>query len=295
MTLAPPGFTGSPLDRLDHLRGDPDALATLAARSDARLLDLDGYQPRVADGRLGWRGMPAALPAAELALLGLAEGQPRFVHLAPGTGPQRRTPELFAALAGLAAGEAGTYAAARSLLDWHARHPFCAQCGSATAPHRAGWARLCPVCGAEHYPRTDPVVIMLAEHRDAAGAVHVLLGRQAVFPTDRYSALAGFVEVGESVEEAVARELHEEAGVRARDVRYVASQPWPFPSQLMLACLATVDDPALTLDRTELEDAFWASRAEVAAALAGSPDARFSAPPPYAIAHTLLARWAADT
>jgi len=142
---------------------------------------------------------------------------------------------------------------------------------------------------AEHFPRTDPVVIMLAEHDDK-----VLVGRQAVFPPGRYSALAGFVEVGESVEEAVARELVEEAGVRATSVRYVVSQPWPFPSQLMIACIATLADDVVTLDLAELEDVKWVSREEVAAALAGDADAAFGAPPRYAIANTLFRAWLAE-
>jgi NAD+ diphosphatase len=151
---------------------------------------------------------------------------------------------------------------------------------------RAGWGRRCPSCKAEHFPRTDPVVIMIAEHDGRA-----LLGRQPRFPPRRYSALAGFVEVGESIEEAVARELFEEAGVRANSVNYVASQPWPFPSSLMIACVAQVESDQLTLDETELEHAFWASREDVAAALAGDPTAPFIAPPPLAIAHTLLKFW----
>jgi NAD+ diphosphatase len=129
---------------------------------------------------------------------------------------------------------------------------------------------------------------MLTEHRG-----RVLLGRQPRFPPRRYSALAGFVEVGESLEAAVGRELFEEAGVRAHDVRYVGSQPWPFPSSLMIACLATSEDDALTIDQTELEHARWFTREEVAAAMAGAPDASFVAPPPYAIAHSLLAHWLA--
>ena len=129
---------------------------------------------------------------------------------------------------------------------------------------------------------------MLAEH-DA----RVLVGRQPRFPPNRYSALAGFVEVGESIEEAVARELAEEAGVRATSVRYLASQPWPFPSQLMIACIAPVAGDTIVLDTEELEHAIWVSREEVAAALSGEPDARFQGPPAYAIAHTLFALWLA--
>jgi len=119
----------------------------------------------------------------------------------------------------------------------------------------------------------------------------VLVGRQPLYPQGRYSALAGFVEPGESVEEAVARELFEEAGVRVHDIRYVVSQPWPFPSSLMMACMARTDDPALTIDTTELEDAFWVDRAGVAAAMAGEPGAPFQPPPHYAIAHTLFQWW----
>jgi NAD+ diphosphatase len=186
--------------------------------------------------------------------------------------------------------EASTYAAARSLVDWHSRHGFCAYCGGTTEPFRAGWARRCASCSAEHFPRTDPVVIMLAEHEGRA-----LIGRQPGFPPGRYSALAGFVEVGESIEEAVARELWEEAGVRATSVRYLASQPWPFPSSLMMACIAPVESDAITLDTTELEDAKWVSRDDVAASMAGDPDALFIAPPPFAIAHTLFRRWLAGS
>jgi NAD+ diphosphatase len=133
----------------------------------------------------------------------------------------------------------------------------------------------------------DPVVIMLAEQGE-----RVLLGRQASWPPGRYSALAGFLEPGETVEEAVARELFEEAGVRAHQVRYITSQAWPFPAQLMLACMAEVHSDALHIDTNELEDAMWLSRDEVRAALAGDTDARFLPPPVYAVAHSLLQQWA---
>ena len=188
----------------------------------------------------------------------------------------------------LPAGEAATYAAARSLIDWHARHGFCPRCGAPTQAFRAGWARRCTADGSEHFPRTDPVVIMLAEHDG-----RVLVGRQKAFPPGRYSALAGFVEVGESMEEAVARELHEEAGVRATAVRYLSSQPWPFPSSLMLACIAEVADDSITLDEKELEAAMWVTRDDVAAALAEAEGARFLPPPAFAIANTLFQHWLA--
>jgi NAD+ diphosphatase len=285
-----PGFTGSPLDRLDHVREDPAALAELQSSLRARLLLLDGLDPVLAeDGGLSWGSLAEAPTDAELALLGLIDGTPRFVALTGAASGPPRAPALWRMLEHLPAGEASTYAAARSLVDWHARHHFCAKCGNPTEAYRAGWARQCPACDAQHFPRTDPVVIMLAEHDG-----RVLIGRQPGFPPGRYSALAGFVEVGESIEEAVARELKEEAGVQATSVRYVASQPWPFPSSLMMACVAPVEDDRLTIDTKELEDAIWVTREEVAAAMANDPEARFIAPPPFAIAHTLFRRWLAS-
>lgn len=287
--LSIPGFTGSPLDRVDHVRADPVALADLQSSLRARLLMMNGLDPMFADdGGLSWGSLAAAPADAEIALLGLIDGDPRFVALSGAASLGRPSATLWQMLDSLPAGEAGTYAAARSLVDWHARHGFCANCGSKTESIRAGWARRCNICSAEHFPRTDPVVIMLAEHED-----RVLIGRQPGFPPGRYSALAGFVEVGESIEEAVARELKEEAGVRATTVRYLCSQPWPFPSSLMMACVAPVQDDVITLDTNELEDARWVSRGEVAAAMAGDAAAPFIAPPPFAIAHTLFKRWLA--
>lgn len=295
MTRAPvaPGFTGGTLDRADALRHDP---AALAAKLDwrARLLKLDGLMPEVsADGRLAWTTLADAPADAELILLGLDEqGRAHVAALLPesgeGTTPAMRSPALMTMLAALQPGEAATYAAARSLIDWHARHRFCARCGSITHLFRAGWGRQCDACATEHFPRVDPVVIMIAQHDGRA-----LLGRGKGWPEGRYSALAGFLEPGESVEEAVAREIAEEAGVRVRNVRYVASQPWPFPSSLMIACIGEAEDDAITLDTNELEDAMWVPRAMVRAVLAGEPGP-FLPPPPYAIAHTLLTAWAAE-
>ncbi len=285
-----PGFTGGQLDRADALRHDADALAA-AMDWRARLLKLDGLTPEVTgEGRLGWTSLADAPDDAELILLGLGEGRAHFAAYRPGlragNTPAMRNPALMAALASLVPGEAATYAAARSVIDWHARHGFCANCGHATAPFRAGWGRKCDACATEHFPRVDPVVIMIAEHDGRA-----LLGRGKGWPPGRYSALAGFLEPGESIEEAVAREIVEESGVRVGNVRYVASQPWPFPSSLMMACIAEAEDDAITLDTNELEDAMWVPRAIVQAVLRGE-EGPFIAPPPYAIAHTLLSAWA---
>jgi NAD+ diphosphatase len=238
------------------------------------------------EGRLAWGSLAELDAEAELIFLGLDGEAPMFAPLVRAELGQRAW-SVFRILGMMAPEDAAIWGAARSLIEWHNRHLFCGRCGGATVAFRGGWGRRCSACGLEHFPRIDPVVIMLAEHRGK-----VLLGRQPQYPAGRYSALAGFVEPGESIEEAVARELREEAGIEAADVRYVASQPWPFPGQLMIACVATAASDALTLDRNELEDAMWADRAEVAAALAGDPGAPFLAPPPFAIAHTLLRHWA---
>jgi NAD+ diphosphatase len=284
--LTQPGFTGAGLDRADHLRLDAERLADLMANNDARLLRLDAIDPVLdEEGRLRWGPVG---DAEEMLFLGLEEGRPLFAPLVRMEQPGQRAWSVFRLLALMSPRDAAIWGAARSLNEWHNRHGFCGVCGQATAPFRAGWGRKCPQCGAEHFPRVDPVVIMLAEHED-----RVLLGRQPQYPEGRYSALAGFVEPGESIEEAVARELMEEAGVAVTGVRYVASQPWPFPGSLMIACIGRAESDALTLDRNELDDAFWCDRAGVGAALAGDPAAPFQAPPPFAIANTLLTRWSA--
>ena len=284
--MSRPGFTGCALDRADHLRLDPERVAALALAADARLLRLAGLDPVLGeDKRLAWDSPDAA---ADHIFLGFDDGAPLFAPLVRLDGPPSNPRAMFRLLEEMAPEEAALWGTARSLNEWHNRHRFCGACGTATQAFRAGWGRRCQGCGAEHFPRVDPVVIMLAEHDGRA-----LLGRQPQYPPRRYSALAGFVEPGESIEEAVARELAEEAGVPATEVRYVASQPWPFPGSLMIACIAAVEDDALEIDRTELEDAFWVGRDGVEAALAGEADAPFKAPPPFAIAHTLFRRWLA--
>ena len=281
------GFTGAGLDRADHVRLDAERLAGMMANGDARLLRLAELDPVLdEEGRLAWG--PLDGEEGDYLFLGLDEGAPLFAPLVRMQALGQRAWSVFRLLAMMSPRDAAIWGAARSVNEWHNRHRFCGICGAETGIFRAGWGRKCPACGAEHFPRVDPVVIMLAEHEG-----RVLLGRQPQYPEGRYSALAGFVEPGESVEEAVARELMEEAGVAVRDVRYVASQPWPFPGSLMIACIGTADSDALRLDRNELEDAFWATHAEVDAALAGDPAAPFLAPPPFAIANTLLTRWSA--
>ena len=279
-----PGFTGAGLDRADHLRLDEARLAELAGSLQARLLRLSGLDPDLDDeGRLGWDGMAEV---GEHIFLGFRQGTPLFAPLIR-VEPGQRAWSVFALLNRMAADDTALWGTARSLVEWHSRHRFCGACGAATLPFRGGWGRRCTGCALEHFPRVDPVVIMLAEHDG-----RVLLGRQPQYPEGRYSALAGFVEPGESIEEAVARELGEEAGLSVSDVRYVASQPWPFPGQLMIACTAQSESDEIVLDTNELDDAIWVSREGVRAALAGEPGAPFLAPPHFAIAHTLLRHWA---
>ena len=283
-----PGLTGSRLDRADPLRSDTEAYAAVLGDWRARLLCLEGLAPAIADdGGLVWGSLADARDAAELVLLGLDGDRPHFVEVVPGEATIMRSPAMFRALSILAADDAAIFATALSLITWHNNHRFCGRCGGATTLFRAGWGRKCDACATDHFPRTDPVVIMLAEHEDS-----VLVGRQPRFPPGNYSALAGFLEPGESIEEAVRREIMEEAGIPCGAVRYVASQPWPFGgAQLMIACIAEGLATEITIDPRELEDAMWVTRDEARAALAGDPDARFKSPPPFAIAHTLLSRW----
>jgi NAD+ diphosphatase len=282
------GFTGSTLNRADHLRADKAAFEDVLNDWRAVALTLDGLDPAMsAEGALIWKPLADVSMEAELLLLGLDGDKPHFVELSKGQGGTSRTPAVWRALSTLPADQAAIYGTARSLIDWHNNHSFCSRCGGTTKVFRAGWGRLCQNCNAEHYPRTDPVVIMLAEYEGK-----VLVGRQSKFPAGNYSALAGFLEPGESIEEAVARELFEEAGVVVSNVRYVTSQPWPFGgSQLMIACTSDAQSDALTLDTNEIEDAMWVTRDEVRAALNGDEGRRFTAPPPFAIAHSLLKHW----
>lgn len=285
----PLGFTGAWLDRADQLRTNAEAFAAATADPRAVCLVLDGidFVPGEGGGLL-WEPLDAVDDRA-LMLLGIDDaGVPHFVREAgPGVRIDARSRTVMRLLPLLSGADAALYGGARSLVDWHARHRFCAVCGSPTELFRGGWGRRCGSCNAEHFPRVDPVVIMLAECEG-----RVLVGRQGGFPPGFFSALAGFVEPGESLEEAVARELFEEAGIRVSNVSYVASQPWPFPSSLMIGCRAVAEDPALTLDTTEIEAAMWVDKAEVRAALAGDMGASFMAPPPLAIARYLLEDWA---
>jgi NAD+ diphosphatase len=285
-------FTGSPLDRVDHIRSDMAAYEALRLDWRGRLLGLDGLDPQMsAEGSLVWLSMADVDAEADLILLGLRDDKPHFATIIAQEGPAiMRSPAMFRALSLLSGEDAAIYGTALSLISWHNAHGYCGRCGGTTTIFRAGWGRKCAACNAEHFPRTDPVVIMLAEYEGKA-----LVGRQSRFPPGNYSALAGFLEPGESIEEAVRRELFEESGIPTGKVRYVASQPWPFGgSQLMIACIAEAEHDQITLDTNELEAAMWVTRDEAIAALAGDESAPFKAPPPFAIAHSLLRAWVGE-
>jgi NAD+ diphosphatase len=288
---SPNTFEGARLDRVtarrrdagwvaDRLR-DPASRAVVAAEA-AVLVDGD---------RLARVELAGLLERdAEPLLLGVQDGRALFAVDAEELDAAALAPAELVSVRDiaprLAQDEGGLIAYAAALLNWHRRHRFCSVCGTASLVEEAGLLRRCPACGAQHHPRTDPVVIMLVidEERD-----RVLLGRQPSWPPDRYSALAGFVEPGESLEDAVAREVLEEAGVEVADARYDSSQPWPFPSSLMLGFTASYVSGEAVASDGELEAARWFSREELEEAAAGGGEMRL--PPPIAIARTLVDRW----
>jgi NAD+ diphosphatase len=281
-------FTGEALDRVAEHRGDPGWLAAQAADPAARAVLAGDGDVHVRDDREPRLALVplAPLNAAEPVLLGLDETGPVFAVDADGaTGTGTRPLGLRAAAAALPPADAGLAAHAAALLNWHRRHGHCANCGALTRVVAGGIIRVCDRCGAQHHPRTDPVVIMLVTDGD-----RVLLGRQPTWPAGRYSALAGFVEPGESLEEAVAREVREEAGIEVGAPVYVASQPWPFPTSLMLGFTAPWRSGEPRRIDAELEDVCWFERAQVQAAVRGE-DSPLGLPPRFAIARRLLEHW----
>ncbi len=202
--------------------------------------------------------------------------------------PDAAFAELRAVMTRLAPRDAELAATAKAVMEWHRSHRFCARCGAESEMAMGGWQRDCTACGGHHFPRTDPVVIMLITHGNS-----VLVGRSPGWPEGMYSLLAGFVEPGETIEAAVRREVFEEAGVRVGRVRYLASQPWPFPASLMLGCAGEALNKDLSIDPDEIEDALWVTREEMAEAFAGNHPKLLPARKG-AIAHFLLAAWLSD-
>lgn len=279
-------FSGDGLDRADLIRSDPMQIAALRQRSDARALKwFDGAPALDNDGRVEWQ----VIRGEEPLFLGFDDERRPCFSLLPDRSVVANSRAHFGLLGLLDEDDGALFAAALSLANWHGRHGFCSVCGQMSRVDRGGWSRHCDSCGGDHYPRVDPVVIMLAEHDG-----RLLLGRQPSYPPGRYSALAGYVEVGETIEAAVVREMREEAGIEISCVRYVASQPWPFPSSLMIGCTSHALDDRLTIDTTELDDARWFTRNEVADALANRADPTFLPPPRFAIARSLIDHWLGD-
>lgn len=304
LELGPPvslGYVASILDRAANLRSDQAALAALAADRRAASYVVVGELIVMKRGDSVHDPLFAGDEAAalgkmrETVFLGLAEGVGRFglgLDQSAVDGLKARY-DLFVsdlrsiAVQGLVAPDhLPPLAEAKALLAWHARHRFCANCGVATEMIDAGWRRHCPACKSEHFPRTDPVVIMLAIDGERC-----LLGRQSRFAPGMWSCLAGFIEPGENVEEAVRREMQEEAGIRCGRVAYFASQPWPFPMSLMIGTHVQALSTDLVVDHTELEGARWFERAEAAKMLVQQHPEGLTAPPPVAIAHHIIRAW----
>ena len=295
-------FAGDPLDRASDRRPDAAWLEAQLASGAARGVAFWNGKPLVRRAEAAIE--PAWLPGAlvrelsggpeRLLFLGLLAAEPLFaVDLEGPADPAEAALEGFGVFDDLrrialelAPADAAILAAAKAVFEWRRRHRYCAVCGEPSRAADGGWKRVCESCEAEHFPRTDPVVIMLPHHGERC-----MLGRQAGWPKGMYSALAGFMEPGESIEEACARELKEEAGLAAVRVRYHSSQPWPWPSSLMIGLMAEVEDDEGAPDQTELEEVRWFTRAEARDLVAGGL-ADAATPPPLAIAHRLIRSWA---
>lgn len=310
-------FGGSGLDRAAELRGDVGALAAAMQDPAARTVPIWRGKPLVAgDTALTALRLPLDHPILAEAggppiLLGREDDTALFAHDISGWVPadfdaeaqasfldsseyshptclEGRFVELRRIMTQLTPRDAEIAATAKAVFSWHASHGFCARCGVASEMHQAGWQRICPSCGAHHFPRTDPVVIMLITRGN-----RTLMGRSPGWPEGMYSCLAGFVEPGETIEAAVRREVWEEAGIRVGAVGYLASQPWAFPASLMFGCHGEALDDDITVDPAELEDAIWVTREDLAEAAAGQRPNLMPARKG-AIAHFLLRNWMAD-
>lgn len=304
-------FRAMGLDRAAHLRADA---AALHARADARCLPMWQGRPLADGAALAFLPLdhPALAGQNDFCFLGLRGDQALFCCPVPDWQTEvadRQTPapfvdnsahphpmidpalgfvELRSVLARLSPEDGEIAATAKALLAWHETHRFCAKCGAPSHMVQAGWQRACGVCQAQHFPRTDPVVIMLITHGN-----NVLLGRSPGWPAGMYSLLAGFMEPGETIETAVRREVFEEAGVRVGAVRYLASQPWPFPASLMIGCAGEAISTDIAHDPVEIEHVLWLTREELADVFAGQ-NPNISAPRSGSIAAFLMREWLAD-
>ena len=295
------GYTDSRIDRAADRRTDEAALNALAADPHARayVIGVDWIVMKAGaplnEPAFTLDEARALGPATETVFLGLEDGTARFgIGLPAAAAEALKTREGFhvtdlrsVAVQGLCEPEhLPAIAEAKAVLHWHARHRFCSNCGAQTGVVQAGWRRDCPQCKTMHFPRTDPVVIMLSVDGDRC-----LLGRSPRFAPTMWSCLAGFVEPGEAIEDAVRRETWEEAGIATGRVAYFRSQPWPFPMSLMIGCFAEATTHDVVVDRTELEDARWFSKDEVTAMLLRQHDGGLTTPPPMAIAYHIIRAW----
>lgn len=275
------GFCGGDLDRSANFRGDATWLAEKRCTPTSRLIRLHEDRVRLVNDTLVYEPMP---PDGEFLFLGLnLEGHAVFAGEANEPLPDSIDLRSLAIQAALPRRELAMLAQARSLLAWHKRRHFCSNCGAKTEIKDAGYRRHCPSCNMDHFPRTDPVVILIV--RSPKG---LLLGRQSFWPKGMYSALAGFMEPGETIEEAARREVFEEAGIRVGRVTYIASQPWPFPSSLMIGLLGEAETDEIQLDAKELEDARWFSPKELLQMRDGHHPKELKFPVKMAIAHHLV-------
>ena len=298
-------FAGNPLDRASDRRPDADWIAGHLSAAESLAVVMWNGKPLVEDAKGG--GVQIAYVSARMAkdmagtperllFLGLWQGVAVFaVDLDgvadPADGPLEglgRFEDLRMIALALPGTEAGILATAKSMFEWRRRHRHCAACGQPSEVAEAGWKRICPSCKAEHFPRTDPVVIMLAVKGEKC-----LVGRQAAWPKGMYSALAGFLEPGESIEEACARELWEEARLKTRSVRYHSTQPWPYPSSLMIGLIAEVENDDAVADQVELDEVIWMTREETRAMIRGELP-NIKSPGSMAIAAQLIRAWAEE-
>ena len=298
-------FAGNPINRMGNERRNEDWLQQQMDDPESCFLPLWQLRGLMIPGeelRLGWCRRQDVQPfidqGATVLLLGELHGRMHFAVDVSAAGQKKADApfrdfgkwiDVRSAAASCSGADAAILAQSRSMLDWHARHGFCSVCGQPSSMSEAGYCRKCSdeACGAMHFPRTDPVTIMLVLDGERC-----LLGRQKIFAPNSYSALAGFMEPGETIEETVRREVFEEVGIRAGAVRYIFSQPWPFPSSSMIGCFATAESTEINVDTNELEEARWFSRDEVADMVNSWQDqTKLRMPAPLAIAHQLAQAW----
>src|SRR5229473_3259545 len=299
--LGQPAFVTNILDRAAHLRGNDEKLLAREGNPHSRtyVVHRDSLVVRKEEG--GSRALLSVEEALKFGanpgtiFLGLRDGAAVFgmgISAAAVEKLLTRDDVAVTELRGMAMQgvvppeQLSAIAMAKSMVSWHQRHGFCANCGTRTAMKEGGWKRECLNCKAEHFPRTDPVVIMLVTSGEKC-----LLGRQKQFMPGMYSCLAGFVEAAETIEDAVRREIFEESGIRCTDVNYYMTQPWPYPSSLMIGCTARATNEDIIVDRAELEDARWFDRAEATLMIRRQHPDGIAGPHPFAIAHHLVGRW----